>query len=189
MAIKTIHDTADKTWFITFTCYSWLSLFKITNSYDLVYNWLNLIKEKYEIDTAAFVIMPNHVHLILHLNKPGSLNTIISNGKRFMAYEIIARLKSQNENAILFKLSQACTEKEKSKGQIHKVFEPSFDAKAILTNHFLFQKLDYIHHNPVSGKWNLAETFIDYQHSSVCFYEKNINHESIAIKHYLDLEN
>ena len=139
----------------------------MTNSHDLVYNWLKLIKEKYKIDTTAFVIMPNHVHLILHLNKPVNLNTIISNGKRFMAYEIITRLKTQDENAILLKLSKACTDKEKSKGQIHKVFEPSFDAKAILTNHFLFQKLDYIH--PISGKWNLAETFIDYQHSSGCF--------------------
>ena len=189
MAIKTIHNTADKTWFITFTCYSWLSLFEITNSYDLVYKWLNLIKEKYKIDTTAFAIMPNHVHLILHLNIEANLNTIISNGKRFMAYEIIARLKSQNKNAILLKLGQTCTEKEKSKGQIHRVFEPSFDAKAILSTPFLLQKLDYIHHNSVSGNWNLAESFIDYQHSSVCFYEKNIDHESIAIKHYLDLEN
>jgi REP element-mobilizing transposase RayT len=58
--------------------------------------------------------MPNHVHLILHLNNPANLNTIISNGKRFMAYEIIARLKFQNENSILLKLSQACTDKEKN---------------------------------------------------------------------------
>ena len=187
MAIKTIHNTTDKTWFITFTCYGWLPLYNFTNSYYLVYNWLNLIKEKYDIDTAAFVIMPNHVHLILHLNRSVNLNSIISNGKRFMAYEIIARLKSQNENIILLKLNLACTDKEKNKGQIHKVFEPSFDAKAILTDRFLIQKLDYIHNNPVSGKWKLADSFIEYQHSSVCFYEKNIAHENVTIKHYLDL--
>ena len=67
------------------------------------------------------------------------------------------------------------------------MFEHYFDAKAILNNRFLIQKLDYIHHNPVSGKWNLADVFIDYQHSSVCFYEKNIAHENVTIKHYLDL--
>ncbi len=188
MAIKTIHNTVDKTWFITFTCFNWIPLYQITDSYDLVYNWLNLIKEKYNIDTAAFVIMPNHVHLILHLNYSDNLNKIISNGKRFMAYEFIKRLKTQKHHQILLKLNSACSEEEKKRGQLHKVFEPSFDAKAILTNQFLFQKLDYIHHNPVSGKWNLAETFLDYKHSSAGFYEKNLPHQKVAIMHYLDLE-
>ena len=31
--------------------------------------------------------------------------------------------------------------------------------------------LDYIHHNPVSGKWRLAEDFTKYPHSSAGFYE------------------
>jgi REP element-mobilizing transposase RayT len=188
MAIKTIHDTADKTWFVTFTCFNWIPLFQITNSYDLVYNWLSLIKEKYLIDTTAFVIMPNHFHGILHLNTSNNLNKTISNGKRFMAYEIIKRLKSQNRNDVLIKLSEACSEDDKKKGQLHKVFEPSFDAKPILTDKFLQQKLDYIHHNPISGKWNLADTFIDYKHSSAGFYENNLVHKDVAIKHYLDLE-
>jgi REP element-mobilizing transposase RayT len=179
MAIKTIHDTTHKTWFLTFTCFSWLSLFEITNSYDLIYNWLNLIKEKYSIDTVAFVIMPNHVHAILHLNTPNNLNKIISNGKRFIAYEVVKRLKSQNQNDILLKLSSACSAVEKNKGQLHKVFEPSFDAKPIITNFFLHQKLSYIHNNPVSGKWTLAEAFMDYEHSSVGFYEKNVPNEKV----------
>ena len=189
MAIKTIHDISDKTWFITFTCFNWLPLFEITNSYDLIYNWLNLINDKYAIDTTAFVIMPNHVHVILHLNNLNSLNTIISNGKRFIAYEIIKRLKSQNKNDVIMKLNLACSNQEKKKGQLHKVFEPSFDTKAILTNSFLIQKLDYIHHNPVAGKWNLVDSFNDYEYSSVCFYEKNLDHEKVKIKHYLDLTN
>lgn len=187
MAIKTIHDTTDKTWFITFTCFNWIPLLQITNSYDLVYNWFNLINQKYAIDTTAFVIMPNHVHAILHLNKSDNLNKVISNGKRFMAYEIVKRLKAQQPE-LLIRLSEACSKDEKKKGQMHKVFESSFDAKPILTDKFLQQKLDYIHHNPISEKWNLAETFIDYEHSSAGFYQKNLAHKDVAIKHYLDLE-
>jgi hypothetical protein len=30
-----------------------------------------------------------------------------------------------------------------------------------------------MHANPVSGKWNLAEVFTDYLHSSAKFYELN----------------
>ena len=59
--------------------------------------------------------------------------------------------------------------REKKKGQIHKVFRDSFDAKPIFSQKFLIQKINYIHHNPVSGKWMLVKNFIEYEHSSASF--------------------
>jgi hypothetical protein len=35
MAVKTPVDYAEGIYFITFTCQDWLSLFEITNSYDI----------------------------------------------------------------------------------------------------------------------------------------------------------
>jgi hypothetical protein len=35
------------------------------------------------------------------------------------------------------------------------------------------QKLDYIHQNPVSGKWKLAKTVMDYHYSSIWFYDED----------------
>ena len=183
--IRTRHDLIEKTWFITFTCYQWIPLFEITNSHQSVYNWLKLIDEKYQIKTIAFVIMPNHVHLVLQLpDSVTDLNTIVSNGKRFMAYELMAKLSDQNNQALLQRLSAACTDKERAKGQQHKVFEPSFDAKPIYTLDFLHQKIDYIHHNPVSGKWNLCQEFTDYPHSSAAFYVDSVPHPLVAVVDY-----
>lgn len=48
------------------------------------------------------------------------------------------------------------------------------------------QKLDYIHHNPVSGKWNLIEDFAKYPHSSAQFYELGVIGD-FEITHYKDL--
>ena len=187
MAIKTQHEITDDTWFVTFTCFSWISLFEVTQSYDLVYNWLKLIDEKYHIKTLAFVIMPNHVHLLLQLeNKEVNLNKIISNGKRFIAYSIVERLNKQENHSMLFKLASACSEKEKAKGQKHKVFEASFDGKAIYSIEFLNQKLDYIHHNPVCGKWSLCDDYTDYPHSSATFYMLEKPHPFINITDYRD---
>ena len=31
--------------------------------------------------------------------------------------------------------------------------------------------LDYIHHNPVNGKWSLVEDYVDYPYSSARYYE------------------
>ena len=46
--------------------------------------------------------MPNHVHLLLSfINTKQSINTIVGNGKRFMAYEIIQRLEVNKNVALL----------------------------------------------------------------------------------------
>ncbi|MEO7045292.1 MAG: hypothetical protein ABI091_08260 [Ferruginibacter sp.] len=37
------------------------------------------------------------------------------------------------------------------------------------------QKLDYIHRNPVSGKWTLAKDDVSYFYSSARFYEYGID--------------
>ena len=163
-----------------------MSLIEITNSYDIVYNWFNILKQD-EIEVVAFVIMPNHLHCILYFPQANfDLNKIISNGKRFMAYEIINRLEKANQTGLLSQLSNAVTFNEQKKGQLHRVFENSFDAKAIFSDKFLLQKLNYIHHNPVSGKWNLVKDFTLYEHSSASFYEggKAIH---FVCKHFRDL--
>ena len=176
MPVKYKHSNAYSMYFCTFTCFNWLPLIEITKSYDLVYNWFNILKEE-KTDTVAYVIMPNHLHCILHFPEANfDLNKIIGNAKRFMAYEIVERLK---EKSILELLSTSVTEREKKKGQLHKVFKDSFDAKAIFSDKFLMQKLDYIHYNPVSGKWHLANNFVEYEHSSASFYE------AAEVKHFL----
>jgi hypothetical protein len=37
------------------------------------------------------------------------------------------------------------------------------------------KKIDYIHFNPVSGKWNLAKDYLDYYYSSARFYETGVD--------------
>jgi hypothetical protein len=97
MSVRVQHGTEPTLWFITFT-------------------WFDYLKEKYEIKTTAFVIMPNHIHIILFFpSDQYDLNKLISNGKRFIAYEMIKRLKQQKENSILNQLTEGLTVKEKIK--------------------------------------------------------------------------
>lgn len=187
MAIKFKHSDTFSTYFVTFTCAAWMHLFHISSGYDLVYNWFDTLKKQQNCDVLAYVIMPNHLHVILHFHELGfNLNTIVSNGKRFMAYEIVTRLEAAGNTTMLEKLSELLTEREKKKGQLHKVFKDSFDAKAVITQAFLLQKINYIHNNPVSGKWMLAKDFTQYEHSSASFYELQITKHYQPL-HYIDL--
>jgi hypothetical protein len=72
------------------------------------------------------------------------------------------------------------------KGQLHKVFKDSFDAKAIYSHRFLLQKINYIHNNPVSRKWMLVKDFVEYEHSSASFYEIQLVRH-FRTMHYMDL--
>jgi REP element-mobilizing transposase RayT len=146
------------------------------------------LKEQDNADVVAYVIMPNHVHIILHFTSEGfNLNSIIGNGKRFKDYEMINRLVKQKNTALNGRLAGLLTEREKKKGQLHKVFKVSFDAKAIITQQFLLQKINYIHNNPVTGKWMLAPGFVAYEHSSASFYDTQLRRYFTPL-HYLDLE-
>lgn len=131
--------------------------------------------------------MPNHLHILLYLpNAAGSIDKIIGNGKRFMAYEIVKILKTKKKFELLYKLEKAVPMKERKIGKLHHVFEPSFDSKVIMTRKFLTQKLNYIHFNPVAKKWNLVEDYRLYKHSSAGFYEVE-DYKGYKITHYLEI--
>jgi len=156
--------------FITFTCHQWRWLIDKVNGYDIVYSWFDHLKAKGH-SINGYVIMPNHVHALISFIHPAqSINTIIGNGKRFMAYEIIKRLEKMNESAILQQLADSVEKARKENNKLHEVWKLSFDWKDCRSNEFVWQKLDYTHNNPCTGKWRLATNPIEYMHSSAKFY-------------------
>lgn len=172
MPVRFQHPCHDNSiYFVTFTCYNWLHLFQITDTYNHIYKWFDVLYNK-RVRIAGYVIMPNHFHGLLHFPiMPQSVNTVVGNAKRFIAYEIIDKLKQDHQQNILKLLADAVKPTERKKGQLHRVFENSFDAKWCYSEDFIFQKLDYIHQNPVRGRWQLVNEYIDYEHSSAGFYE------------------
>jgi len=100
-------------YFITFTCTNWLPLFKICNAYDAVYTWFNNLKEQRHY-IVGYVIMPSHVHAIIAFSNTGkSINTVVSNGKRFIAYNLIKRLREKSSDLILNELNNALNNTER----------------------------------------------------------------------------
>jgi len=163
-------NEAGGVYFITFTCYGWKPLFAQTDAFDAVYKWFDYLSEKGS-RIIGYVIMPNHLHLLVHLPSVfRTPNAVVRNAKRFLSYEIVKRLETQGEESLLQELHAAVKKREAKKGQVHRVFEESFDCKLCYSTAFLAQKLAYIHRNPVKGKWNLVDDFALYPHSSAGFY-------------------
>ncbi len=161
------------TFFITFTCYNWTPLISITEGYDIIYNWFNYLKRKQHY-INGYVIMPNHVHALITFSETEQdINTIVGNGKRFMAYDFIKRLAKNNETTLLAQLQQSVNAEKKNKNKLHNVWEISFDWKHCESEKFIWQKLDYIQNNPCAKKWALCASPVEYMHSSAQFYIDN----------------
>lgn len=140
MPVKTNIAYCSGMYFITFTCINWLSLFEISNGYNMVYKWFNVLKQKGHY-IVGYVIMPNHVHCIIAFNNTQqSINTIVGNGKRVMAYEMVLKLQELREEALLLQLQNARSNREIRENKLHKVFETSFDWKVCNSNFFMEQR-------------------------------------------------
>ena len=148
MPVKQTIPFSFGTFFITFTCHRWLHLTDIVNGYDIIYKGFDHLKSKGHY-INGYVIMPNQFHAIISFIETGqSINTIIGNAKRFMAYEIIKRLEQNKETELLLQLSNNVEAKRKANKKLHEVWELSFDWKECLSWDFINQKLNYIHDNP-----------------------------------------
>jgi len=172
MSVRREIPEYDGIYFITITCGHWLHLFELSNGYEEVYKWFDHLKSKGHF-IVGYVIMPNHIHVIIAFrNTQGvSINSMVGEGKRFMAYGIVRRLKEKKEQEVLVELSALVNATDRKRGKQHEVFEPSFDWKACRSNKFINQKLDYIHSNPCRGIWNLVVEESEYIHSSAKYYE------------------
>ncbi len=107
--------------FITFTCHNWLRLIDFINGFDLIYNWFDILKANGHFITG-FIIMPNHVHATIAFRKTNkSINKIVGDGKRFIGYEIVKRLKEKGLNDLLQILENAVNSSDKKRGKLHEV--------------------------------------------------------------------
>lgn len=171
MSVRKLQRTDGAVFFCTFTCWAWLPLIERAQAYDRVYNWMHIARGK-GFRILGYVIMPNHVHLLLFAPAGPSINALLANAKRFLAYDIIERLKDEGEQEVLIQLKAAVRPGDVKRGQEHRVFATSSDIRECFDEAMIGQKLEYMHANPVSGKWALVENALDYPHSSMAFYER-----------------
>ena len=81
------------------------------------------------------------------------------------------RLEKSGRTDLLRIMADSVNPSERQRNKKHEVFQDSLDCKEVITEKFVRQKLNYIHKNPVSGKWELVDHYLDYEYSSARFYD------------------
>ncbi len=187
------------TYFVTSTILNWTNLFYDKKFANIIVEELNFRIKKHELQLFAYVIMPNHFHLILSSdNIPGVMRRI----KSYTAKKIIRELElsagiSEDANInisttgkdfpgtrsltledsriILGKFAMnKLSSKSASKYQI---WQEGYHPKMILTDDEFGQKINYIHNNPV--KKGLVNQPEEWKYSS---YRNYYCHDDLAIE-------
>ncbi|MBI1779773.1 MAG: transposase, partial [Sphingobacteriales bacterium] len=118
MSVRRQLSEKDGLYFITFTCYNWLPLIDMIDGYALVYKQFDHLKSNGHY-IVGYIIMPNHIHTLIAIKNTGkTINSIVGNIKRFMAYDIVERLEQQERKDILQKLTDGVNAADKKKGQL-----------------------------------------------------------------------
>ncbi|HMJ47367.1 MAG TPA: hypothetical protein VK498_08555 [Ferruginibacter sp.] len=160
------HTSIGRIYFWTATVHKWRYLLEGNRSKQLVVDYLKELSFKKFITVYGFVIMPNHIHVIWRLNKLNGKESPKASFLKYTAHEFLKQLKNEGK---------ACQYKVNALNKDHEIWQRDSLGVEIYSRHVAMQKLDYIHANPVSGKWLLAKDDIRYHYSSAHFYETGVD--------------
>jgi len=157
----------DHLYFVTSGTVQHRHLFRRDVMKRLVVDNLDCMRLRKRLKLYAFVVMPNHVHLIVQCRMEDPLADVVRDLKKRIADRLIRHYQVEDNQAALDFLASAVARSSK---QRYKVWEDGYNAKDIFSAEFLRQKMNYVHNNPCQPRWNLVEHPEDYAWSSARFY-------------------
>jgi len=86
--------------FVTTTCVNWYHLIRFSNSYALIEDSMTFVCDKYKCSILGYVIMPNHVHFILHFNENNNLSNLMRDFKKYTSVKIRQALETKEPNLL-----------------------------------------------------------------------------------------
>jgi REP element-mobilizing transposase RayT len=147
--------------FITITCLDWKPLLADDSFKDIIIGSLDFLTKIQRLRIYAFVIMSNHFHLIWQMLGDHKRRDVQRDFLKFTAQQILVKLQSGNSPL----RNELQVNKADRKFQ---VWQRNALAIPLWTDKVIWQKLEYIHANPVhAGLCRHAEL---YEYSSAAFY-------------------
>ena len=145
-------------YFITCTINQWVDVFTRKEYVDILLNSLRYCQKQKGLEIFSWVVMTNHIHLIISTHKD-NLSDIIRDFKKFTASQIVNAIlentKESRKSWLLWLLK---------KDDEITFWQEGYHAEEITSITFFNVKQDYIHFNPVQA--GLVEKEEEYLYSS-----------------------
>ncbi len=155
------HDS-DGTYFITFSIVGWVDVFARDEYRNILIDSLNYCIAKKGLVIHAWVIMTNHVHIIISRKGVIPLEDIMRDMKKFTSVEIIHAIENSSteiRKEWMLKLFETYG-KANSNNVKFQFWQQDNHPVELNSNKEIEQTLDYIHENPVKqGFTNSPECY------------------------------
>jgi len=156
-------NTPEALYFVTMTVKHWIDIFTRQEYKDIIVDSLQYCQKEKGLEIFAWVIMSNHIHLIIRTKEGYSLLDILRDFKKFTSKQII---KAIEENPQESRKEWLIREFKINEG--HQFWMDGSHPIELWSNAVIDEKLNYLHQNPVrSGCVSRAE---DYAYSSAGDY-------------------
>ncbi len=152
-------------YFCTITVLDWLPVLIESTAIEPILDSLRFCRQHKHLKLYAFVVMPNHLHLICSADD--RLPEVMRDFKRFTSREIHERLKASGRTTLLHWLEYATQRARRARGELG-LWQDGFHPQALWSAEVFRQKLDYLHANPC--RKGLVERPEQWWFSSAAFY-------------------
>ena len=150
--------------FITAVCKDRLPVFRTDAIKELACRAIDEARRSGKFAIFAYVIMPDHIHLITDSARKASDTLRFIKG--ISSHRIIEHLKERGYESSLEKLRH----EERARHHRYSVWDQESNVLQLTSESFFMQKVNYIHLNPVRAE--LVERAIDYRWSSARFWAR-----------------
>ena len=138
------------TYFSTLTIIKWIDLFSRRNYRDILVDSLNYCHKNKGLEVFSYVIMSNHMHLIARTHPPFKFSDFLRDYKKFTSKAIMKEMDLINESRREWLVDKFEFEARKTgRAENCKIWKDSNHAIEIDGKVSLWQKINYIHDNPV----------------------------------------
>ena len=161
---------SDKAYYITMTVVGWLDVFTRKNHRDVLIESLKYCQKEKGLIIYAYVIMSNHIHMIVQTSEPHQIKDTIRDFKKFTSKKILFQIQNEPESRREWMLKIFEDEAEQSKKhKTYKFWQVGNHAIEVFTEKFIWDKINYIHENPVRA--GLVKQQWDWVYSSASNYQ------------------
>lgn len=155
-------------YYVTTVTQGRLPLFVTANYVVPLLDSLNFYQWKLNVRIVGYVIMPDHIHLLLWPLGAATVSDFMRDFKTFTAKRIIRQAEAETNQALLKSFEEFGAKRGRSE---NKVWQDDYWDMHIFSVRFVREKLNYMHRNPVRAE--LVGTPEDYPYSSYRNYTEN----------------
>ncbi|MEX1001741.1 MAG: transposase [Crocinitomicaceae bacterium] len=144
----------ESSYFLTLTVVGWADVFTRPVYKEALIDSLKYCIDHKGLNVYAYVVMTNHVHLLVNSEPSFKLEDTIRDFKRHTSKTVINLILSEPESRREWLMSLfGMAAIESSKVQRIKFWQTGNHAIEIYSEKFVWEKINYIHNNPVRSKF------------------------------------